>query len=365
VRVPRLAFPALVACLVGASRELQAQSEAGRLIALARVQMDELNPDSAYRLLERALAAGAGATESQRVRAFTLLGITELLRDSNNRLAAEQAFEQALRIDGSLLIDTLAVLHSDALAVFTAVRARVAPVVEAPVRQMLEVSLTLPADTTVPVQGGRLRIETRPSYRSRVMVSLAPADAPTAVLWTDSGVTSGVRTAGWNLRGRDGALVRDGRYAITVRAVDSLSQVSNIIERVVSVARVPADTAPVPPLLGPEAFAPETLQLRTAPAALALGLGLGAAAAFLPTALGSRQLNTGLDGDVTAYAVAGTVSIAGVIGFLKGQRTRVSQENIRRNRELRDMNRRRREEVTLSNQRARDNAPMRIRVEGP
>lgn len=354
-----------LAVLLLVPRMALAQSEAGRLISMARLQMDELNPDSAYRLLERALVAGAGATENERIRAFTLLGITELLRDSNNRLAAEQSFEQALRVDASLRIDTLAGLHSEALGVFNAVRARVVPVVEAQVRQLLEVSLMLPADTSLPVQGGRLRIETRPSYRSRVVVSVAPAEAPTAMLWTDSGVTSGVRTTGWNLRGRDGALVRDGRYAITVRAIDSLSQVSNTIERIINVARVPADTAPVPPLLGLEAFAPETLELRTAPAALALGVGLGAAAAFLPMALGSTQLNSGLKNDVTAYAVAGTVSVAGVIGFIRGRRTRISQENIRRNRELRDNNEHRRQEVTQANQRARENAPIRVRLESP
>src|SRR5437899_360525 len=107
--------------VLAVSRGAFAQS--AQMVESARAQIEALNPDSAYALLQRALAQSDPS--APRARAFTLLGIAELLR--NNRTAAVFAFRQALRIDPSLRIDSLADLHSDVLTVFMEQRAAVSP----------------------------------------------------------------------------------------------------------------------------------------------------------------------------------------------------------------------------------------------
>lgn len=359
----RRALLALFAATVLVPAALCAQGKVTQLLDEARSQIDDLDADSAFVLLQRALDARAGATEAERVRGFTLVGITELMR--GNRPAARQAFEQVLRLDGALRIDSLADLQSDALVVFAEARAVVVPVVAPAAAVVLTVSGDLPADTTVPVEGGRLRIETRPSYRARVVATIAPADAPTAVVWSDTQTVGGVGTRAWNLRSRDGTLVSPGRYSLRVTATDSVGQLSQTIERVLVVSRVPVDTTPHPPLLTAAAFAPETVRLRLgSPAGLLAGAVFGAAVALLPTSVGRTELNTGLASDRTAYAVAGAVGLAGIVGFLGGHRIRALPENIQWNHELTERDAANRAHIAQANARAREAAPIRVRVEG-
>ena len=114
----------------------------------------------------------------------------------------------------------------------------------------------------------------------------------------------------------------------------------------------------------PSAFLPETLQLRRGPpASLAIGLALGAAIAVLPSALGSPDLNQGQSAYTGAYAVAGAVSVAGIVGFLKGHRTRFSAENFQHNEEWRRRDAAERQAIAAANARTRENAPVRIVVE--
>ena len=126
-----------------------AHGQAGALVEAARAQIEALNPDSSYALLQRALAQGDPS--APRARAFTLLGIAELLR--GNRTAAQFDFRQALRIDPSLRIDSLADLHSEALTVFGEQRAAIAPEARA-----FSVAVDMPDDTVIG-PGGQLRID--------------------------------------------------------------------------------------------------------------------------------------------------------------------------------------------------------------
>lgn len=344
-------------------RAANAQGRASQLIREGRVQIDNLEWDSAYGYLQRALEPGVGATEAERVYAFTLLGIVELSR--GNRFGGRDAFQQALRLDASLRIDSLAGLQTDVAVVFAEARLAVVPAAAAGPRAALAVEPSLPADTTVPAQGGRLRIEATPTYRSQVVITISPADAPGQIVWGDTQMVGGVRTTSWNLRGQGGAIVPPARYALRVYASDSVGQVSPTIQRILIVERVPADTLPLPPPLGRGDLLADTLHLRRgSPAGLALGLVLGAAAAVLPSALGASELNAGQGADGTAYAVAGAVSLAGIIGFLAGHRARPLPENIRYNRELHERDALNRQAIAEQNRRAREAADIRVRIEG-
>jgi len=62
---------------LAAAPRLAAQGDVASLIVAARAQLDQFNTDSASALLDRALAPRSGATSTQRVRAYVLLGIAQ------------------------------------------------------------------------------------------------------------------------------------------------------------------------------------------------------------------------------------------------------------------------------------------------
>jgi alpha-tubulin suppressor-like RCC1 family protein len=103
-----------------ASCGLQAQTAASALITQARAQLDGLNPDSAGKLLLRALDPRVGASTPERVRAFVLYGIAQL--SAGRRDAARQAFREALALDPTQRVDSLSDLHSEVLTTFNTER---------------------------------------------------------------------------------------------------------------------------------------------------------------------------------------------------------------------------------------------------
>jgi len=136
--------------LLGSAPVARAQTSAGRLIAAARAQLDSLNADSASVLLQRALAPGTDATPPDKVRGYVLLGVTELIGD--REFSARLAFREALRYYPDLRIDSLAQLHSNLLAVFSAERAALPPGTRPAVPSYLEFS-GLPHGARVTVDG--------------------------------------------------------------------------------------------------------------------------------------------------------------------------------------------------------------------
>jgi hypothetical protein len=339
--------PALILALPRAAR---AQSAA--MVEAARAQIEALNPDSAYALLQRALAQGDPATP--RARAFTLLGITELLR--GNRTSAQFAFRQALRIEPSLRIDSLADLHSEALAVFGEQRAAVAPDT-----RPFAVAVEVPPDTVVG-PGEYLRIDVRPTARARVIVQVV-REGESSPLWADSQTVDVLARALWDLTGPDSATVPLGRYVVRVLASAS-GQMLPPVERVLELSRLPIDTTPWPASLDSSALEPETLRLRhAAPSRLALAGALGLAALALPSLLGSGEVN-GTSGRATL--VAGAVSIAGLVGFLSGHHPLPLPDAIARNQQLRERRERQRAIVAAGNAALIGRAPMRVRSQaGP
>jgi hypothetical protein len=343
--------------LAAGARQAAAQSPAGRLIQAARAQLEAPNPDSAATLLERALEPGTGATTAEQTRAFVLYGIAQLMRGASGR----PMFRQALQRDPALRIDSLYFFGDEIEREFGAERAALAPPVSAAPRTVLVATVDLPADTNLPASGGRLRISGGSSYAAKVVAVVTPADAPTVVLWTDTQRVNGAGLA-WNLRRADGTLIEPGRYALRLHALDSIGQVSQPTERILQVTRLPVDTQAAP---APPTFAAESLRLRGTPTSLLLGVALGAAAVALPSAMGNPDLNSDLKADGTSYAVAGAVSLAGIVGFLAGHRVRSLPENIQRNREALGRYEQDRARIALLNARARENAPVHVHAEGP
>ncbi len=352
----RAAVAALVtfAALASLPRRATAQT-AGALVEQGRGRLDQLDPESAFQLLQRALGSGAVAP-AVRVRAFTLIGITELLR--SNRLAARQAFERAIRLDPGLAIDSLADLHSDARVVFGEARTAVGPLTRG-----VALVVDLPADTTIRPGQDRLRLEVRPTARARVAFAVAPIETPQVLVWTDTQTVDLVGRVLWDLAVPDSAYVADGRYVLQITATDASGDVAPPVERILYVARLPVDTAAHPAPFDSTTLMPETLRIaRAAPSRLLLGAALGVGALLTPSLLGSGDVGGGRGRSV---AIGGVVTVAGIVGFLAGHRDRPLPENVEQNRQLLDRDANQRGVVAAANARLVASASIRVRVESP
>lgn len=354
---------ALASVLCLAPQLALGQSPASRLIEQARGEIDALNVDSAFTILQLALRRAPTGTE--RVRAFTLLGITQLSRD--DRVGARSALEQALRLDPALRVDSLAELHTDLRTVFGEVRTALG-ITDAPrdasgtgVPRLAAV-VSAPRDTVVPGSGGRLLITTVPSYRARVVLTITPVAEPGRLLWSDTAAVGATAAQSWNLRGPEGRIVPAGRYALRAYASDSLGEVSPTSERVLVIDRVAVDTVAAAEPAGP--LLPETAVLGHGPTrGLASGLIVALSAVALPSILGNSELQTGASYP-TSYAVAAVVSAASAIAFLRGNQTRPLPENVRLNAQNRERLAAERLRAAEENTRRRDAAPIRVRLEG-
>lgn len=92
------------------------ETVASRLIAQARQQIEDINPDSAAVLLRQALESRAGATIAEKLRAFVLYGVTELTAGSTD--GARRTFREALALEPTLRVDSLAELHESLVSTF-------------------------------------------------------------------------------------------------------------------------------------------------------------------------------------------------------------------------------------------------------
>jgi hypothetical protein len=338
-----------------------AQTPAQRLAELARAQIDGLTFDSARVLLDATLRAAT--TPAEKIRAFTLLAFVQL--GLKNQIAARQAFEQALRLDPTMRIDSLADLDADAPNVFASARTAAATVLMAAPEKRVVLLLTvlLPADTLVSADDARLPMIVQPNAVSRVITTVAVAAAPSVPVWSDTQTTLGRHRIAWLLRRRDGSVWPVGRYMLRSEATDSMGQTTSEM-RVVNLARTAVDTQSHPPTLPASVFAPEALpSVRHTTPRLVAGSALALAVAAMPSVLGSPDLNAGLSSDPTSYAVAGSVAVASIVGFVRGRRPQPLKANILKNRALRENDQRQRDAIKRANADSLDKAPIRITVD--
>ncbi len=335
----RLVHPAVVT----------AQNSAAELLQVARVQVEQLNIKSAIPLLHRALLPQFNASRDERIRAYTLLGIAELSVSATEPLAHED-FHQALLLDPSLRVDTLTDLVDGLVAVVEAERAR-----------LLLVTLEIPRDTILPLQSGVFQLAARTNRRAQVSVSIATEAG--AIAYSESKPVVGSAILEWGLRMVDGSPVSPGKYKLYLAARDSGGEAALPIQETLVIESMPIDTQPFPSRLEPSVFMPESASVSTGrqPAFLARGLLLGAAAGLL-SSLGPGGSN---GPDAKSYVVGGAIAVTGIVGFFSEHRVmRSVPVNIEHNRELRQQDTQRREEIARSNARSRATPRLRIRIEG-
>jgi hypothetical protein len=325
---------------------LQGQVTVSHLFDSARTYIEELAIDSATSLLRQALRPELKATDAERVRGYTLLGIA-ILPEAPSQ--AREAFHRALVLDPDVRVDSLADLASGLIAVFEAERAK-----------LLLLHLQTPADTLVPVQTGRLQLTARTSHRANVILSVMKGDT---IVRRDSFRVSGTSVLEWDMRSRDGAVISPGEYLLRVDAQDSTGETASAFERRLTIAVGVGDTQPAPPALDSSAFEPESVTVLShrQPKALARGLVLGTAAGLLSSLAPGGRGKT----DAKSIVVAGAVSLAGLIGFFtEGRVIRPVPANIQHNRQVRLQDAQKREAIARANAQARSMPPLRIVIHG-
>jgi hypothetical protein len=352
-----MALVVILAALGAASA--RAQARPSQLIATARAMMDSLQSDSAATLLQLALRSDANATPAEQVRAWTLFGINELVRE--NVELARQSFRRALSIDPTLQVDSLAELHTSVLREFGAERGALGPVRAAP----MTVQVQLAGDTVVPVTDGRLVYAVRPARRARVIATVTAGDSSGAIVRADTATVTGDIVLGWDLRNRAGALVTPGRFTLRLVASDTTGENAARRDYALTLQRARVDTTALPSAQPPQsAFVPETVQVRgSSPAVLLRGVVFAAAAVGLPMVLGNPELRASLGTDAKSFIAAGAVSLAGLYGFLSGTRWKSDPELQRRNQATRDRAALARTNAIAANAELRARAPMIVRAQ--
>lgn len=347
--LPLFLMPVLLCALPRAAR---AQAP-GVLVEAARTQLENIQPDTAAALLQRVVDPRTNAGAGEQLRAWTLLGVAELMRGRTQ--AARFAFRRSLDRDPQLRVDSLAYLHSDLRRVFAAERDAVRLDTDPPAL----IGLRTAADTSVMPAEGRFIIEVQPRRRAKVLASVAPARGGDAI-WSDSITVNLVGQFEWDLMTGSTPLA-PGRYILRMSATDPVSgRALQPITRTFTVAHTAVDTldSPPPPT---DQLLPDTIVKRST-STLVAGLALGAGAIALTSVMGNNDLNSGGSGN-GRYLVAGTVSVAAITAFFAGRHSRPAPANVSYNQQLLSEYDDRVRDTANENRRRVAAAPLRIRMQ--
>jgi hypothetical protein len=341
----------LLAALVPAAASAQ---QTAALVERGVRAYQTLDYETAAALLRRALAAPAPdtATSVERVRALTYLAASDFYRDRRDSTAA--VFRRLVLTAPRARPDPL-IFPPEVTALYDAAR-----------RATKAVAAELP-DTTVDLNGGRYPIRLAASSFHEIVVALEQEDGRflRGLYVGPIGDTLLVR---WDGTDSAGVPLASGAYVLTVTSRPTPGG------EILRVLRVPLevragggrDTLPWP--ASPPAPLPERAPSGPALRVLAAGVLTGTAALALPGVVAKDAQPTG-----ARFAVAGAVSLAGILGYFAHKPGRPLPQNAIANRAraaawqvLRDSVRRengnRRREVRLT---VRSGAPVIIDRESP
>jgi hypothetical protein len=281
-------------------------------------QYQALQYDSAIVSLRRALAGVGGDTlsDSGHIRGLSYIAAAQLFR--GRRDSAYAVFRR--------------------LVVFNP-RARPDPVVFPPevttiydfAREATKVvRVETPRDTSIRIGADRFRARLFASSFHQVIVALEREDGFT-VRTLYAGAISDTLQVFW--AGDDTlSLVNDsGRLVFSVTSLTSAGRQGRVVRLPLDLVLGPQDTLPTPPPLPDSLFLPEKESAGKGLGALVRGAGAGVAVVMLPGLIAGGTAPSG-----SRYVVAGGLSIAGLVGFLKHRPGRPLPDNIAANQELRE-----------------------------
>jgi len=293
----------------------RAQDPAALLAGGIRAYQD-LDYDSAATLLRGVLARPVATTpDSVRARALAYLGATEFFREQRD--SASSAFRHLLLLDPSYRPSQL-IFPPEVSSLFEVVRLgtravsiRVAPVTEIGGpgdRMVVRLYATSVHEITASIVRGQ-SIVARTLYRGAIGDSLE-------ILWDGRDTT--------------GAVVDSGAAVLRVVSRTPAGRPGRVVEVALDIRRAGQSLLPLPLPLADSLLLPEHTVGGSAMHSLLIGLGSAAFAAALPSIVGS-----GSDASGSRFAVAGAITIGGLVGARAATHPRPLPDNISANQRLR------------------------------
>ena len=333
----------LTGALVAAPSALSAQSSDSLFAAGVRAYKT-LEFDLAAWTLGRDLAkaSAAGAPLAARAEGLVYLGAADLFR--GRRDSATAVFRRLVLLDPRYRPSRL-VFPPEVTSLFDGVR-----------QQTKAVAIALPGDTTIVPGPGAFGIWIIASSFQLVDVTLRYEDGdPFRPLYSGSIVDS--LKVPWDGLDAAGAPPPVNRVLLRVASRTATGDLAGIVQVPLDLRLSRPDTLPWPPPPADSQFLPERANSGTARRALLGGVVLSSAVAALPALVGGTDASSG-----PRIAVAGTIGLAGLLGYVLHRPGRPLAANVRANQTLRDAWQRRVETATAENARRRRDVRVVVRA---
>jgi hypothetical protein len=303
-----------------------------------------LDFEQAAALLRRDFAAAAIVPSRESARGLFYLGAADLFR--GRRDSAVAVFRRLVRLDPRYRPDRL-LFPPEVTGEFDSVRIET--------RAALVV---VPRDTTIVPRVGALGLWVVGSAFQNVDVTLRYEDgAPFRVLY--AGPMGDSLRLQWDGLDAAGQVPSVGRVVLRVASRAPTGELAGIVQLPINLRVIRPDTLAWPPPPADSLLLPERASNRPAVRALGGGLLLSAAVAALPAVVGGNPPSG------PRLAVAGTVGLAGALGYLLHRPGQPVPANIRANRALRERWQQRVAAVKVGNERRRNDVQLAVRTGEP
>jgi len=306
----------LVACALGIGTRVARAQASGDLFAEAMRAYRNVEFDLAAGLLRREVArlAAGGAPAADRARALAYLGAADLFRGRRDSAAA--VFGRLIALDPRYRPDRL-IFPPDVTALFDRVR-----------QETKAVLVAVPRDTEIALGAQSVGVWLIASSLHTIDVTLRYEDgAPFRVLYT--GPIGDSLQVQWDGLDAVGGPPTVRRVLLRVASRQPTGEPAGTLELPLGLRVLWADTLAWPAAPADSLFLPERSPREPAMRALMGGAVLSSAVIALPTLVGGNQVSSG-----PRIAVAGTIALAGVVGYVLHRPGRPLERNIRANRAL-------------------------------
>jgi len=334
---------ALALALGVAPTALSAQASDSLFVTAVRAYKN-LEFDLAAWTLRRELARlnTVGAPTAARAQGLVYLGAAELFRGRRDSAAA--VFRRLVMLDPRYRPDRL-VFPPEVTGLFDGVRL-----------ETKVVAIDVPRDTTITPGPGAFGIWIIASSFQTIDVALRYEDgAPFRSLYV--GPIGDSINLQWDGLDAAGAMPPVSRVLLRVASRGASGALAGIVQLPLDLRQVRPDTLPWPAPPADSQFLPERENSGTARRALLGGVALSGAVAVLPALVGGTDTPSG-----PRIAVASTIGVAGLLGFVLHRPGRPLAANVRANQALRDTWQRRVEITTAENARRRQNVRLLVRA---
>lgn len=340
MRRPLLLALVLAAALVSSARAQTASKQLQQGIeAYARLDLE-----TAARLLRRALAfpPDDGLSRAQRDTALTYLGAAELFRQRRDSSAA--AFHRLVLLDPRYRPDPLN-FPPPVLQLFNEVR-----------RSTKAVDIAIPPDTVIRLGTDMLPIRLYASSAHRIAAGIVRDDGA-RIRTVYAGEIGDSLDLRWNGLDSAGVSVASGAYFLTVESRSPDEVVARVARLPLDIEATRYDTLAHLPPPADSLLLPERRPAGPALKSLVGGVVLGGLVAGLPLILGAED-----EASDARFAVAGSITFAGLIGFFTQAPGQPLPRNVAANQALYDGWRRQQDRIVEENRHRLRDHRLRVRT---